>query len=212
MEVTFIGHACFLIKFSTGLSVCFDPYATGSVPGLGDAEVTADEVFCSHSHPDHNDKESVRTPEIPYNGPAPEVELIQTFHDDVCGAKRGMNNITIVRSGGETAVHMGDLGCDLTAEQIEKLKGCDLLLIPVGGFFTIDCRKAFEICGQIGPKVVVPMHYSGESFGYDVISGREEFVELIRSSGEREIINGGSNVPALPDGKVLLLMEPLRIL
>lgn len=212
MEVTFIGHACFLVKFSTGLSVCFDPYAHGSVPGLGDADVTADEVFCSHSHADHNDKESVRTPENPYNGPAPEVEIIQTFHDEVCGSKRGMNNITIVRSGGETAVHMGDIGCALTEEQAEKIRGCDLLMIPVGGFFTIDCRQAFEMCAAISPKAVIPMHFRGETFGYDLISGREEFVDLIRNDGSRGIINAGSCVSGLPSEKSLLLMDPLRIL
>ena len=209
MEITYIGHACFLIRFSTGLSVCFDPYSKGSVPGLAEADVIADEVYCSHSHGDHNDHGSVGTPENPYEGPAPEVEVISTFHDDVRGAKRGKNKITIVKAGGETVVHMGDIGCDLTAEQADKIKGCDLLLIPVGGFYTIDCKKAYEICLLTDPKTVVPMHYSGDSFGYDVISGREEFVSLIKSRGDREIIYGGSSIASLPSEKTLLLMDPL---
>ncbi|MBR3142395.1 MAG: MBL fold metallo-hydrolase [Clostridiales bacterium] len=212
MEITYIGHACFLIRFSTGLRVCFDPYGPGSVPGLADAHVAADEVFCSHSHQDHSYRKSVVSPEDPYNGPAPETEIIRTYHDDVCGAKRGENNITIVRSGGETVVHMGDIGCDLTGEQTEKIKGCDLLMIPVGGFFTIGCAQAFDMCCRIDPKTVIPMHFSGDSFGYDVISGREEFIELVRDSGERKIINGGSFVSGLPSEKALLLMDPLQIL
>lgn len=212
MEVTYIGHACFVVKFSTGLSVCFDPYSGGSVPGLADAGAVAGEVFCSHSHGDHNASGEVRKPEKSYDGPAPEVEIIPSFHDEVKGAKRGTNNITRIKSGTETVVHMGDIGCDLTADQTAKIKGCDLLMIPVGGFFTIDCKKAFELCRQIDPGAVVPMHYRGDSFGYDVISGREEFVELIRNSGERKIINGGSTVDGLPSGKSLLLMDPLRIL
>ena len=60
MEVVYVGHACFLIKFDSGLSVCFDPYKEGSVPGLAAHNVVAHEVFCSHSHDDHNDFESVR--------------------------------------------------------------------------------------------------------------------------------------------------------
>ena len=212
MEVTYVGHACFIIRFSTGLSVCFDPYAKGSVPGLSDANAVADEVYCSHTHADHNDSGSVRSPEKPYEGPAPEVEIIRTFHDEVRGAKRGTNTITLVKSGSETVVHMGDIGCDLTDEQLAKIKGCDLLLIPVGGFFTIGCRQAFDLCGRIDPAAVVPMHFSGESFGYDVISGREEFVELIKNAGDREIINAGSSIDDLPSGKSLLLMDPLRIL
>lgn len=212
MKVTYVGHACFLIRFSTGLTVCFDPYSTGSVPGLSDADAVADEVYCSHSHGDHNDYESVGSPETPYAGPAPEVEVIRSFHDEVQGAKRGRNNITMVKSGSETVVHMGDIGCDLTEEQVEKIKGCDLLLIPVGGFFTIGCRQAFDLCGRIDPVAVVPMHYSGESFGYDVISGREEFVDLIKNEGKRQVINAGSSIDELPSAKSLLLMEPLRIL
>ena len=212
MKVTYIGHACFLIRFSTGLSVCFDPYSPGSVPGLADADVVADEVFCSHSHGDHNAAGCVGTPEKRYVGPQPVIEVISTFHDDDGGSKRGMNNITKITSGGETVVHMGDIGCDLTGEQAAALKGCDLLLIPVGGFFTIDCQKAYEMCRQIDPKAVVPMHYRGDSFGYDVISGREGFEELIANGGGRRKVNAGSSVEELPDGKSLLLMEPLRIL
>ena len=179
MEITFVGHACFLIRFDTGLTVCFDPYKPGSVPGLSDANVSADEVYCSHSHRDHCDYESVGKPFDPYEGPAPEVKIIKTFHDEVQGAKRGRNNVTKVTSGNETVVHMGDIGCDLTDEQIEEIKGCDLLLIPVGGFYTIDCRKAHDMVGQIDPKVVIPMHYRSKLFGYDEISGREEFVEIL---------------------------------
>ena len=212
MEVTFVGHACFLIRFDTGLTVCFDPYKSGYVPGLSDVNVQADEVFCSHSHADHNDFESVGTPFDPYKGPAPEVEVIKTFHDDEGGAKRGRNNITKVTSGSENVVHMGDIGCDLTEDQLSVIRGCDLLLIPVGGYYTIDSQKAFEMVGRIDPKVVIPMHYKSRKFGYDVLSGREEFVELIGNEGEREIISRRFTVEELPKVKSLLLMEPLRIL
>lgn len=212
MDVTYIGHACFLIRFSTGLRVCFDPYGPGSVPGLADPCVAADEVFCSHSHADHNCREAVGLPEIPYDGPAPETVIISSFHDEAGGTKRGPNNIMLVKSGNETVVHMGDTGCDLTPEQIDRIRGCDLLMIPVGGFFTIDCKKAFELCSLIDPVTVIPMHYRGDTFGYDVISGRDEFVDLIEKNGGRTTVRGGSSVSGLPGGRSLLLMEPLRIL
>ena len=212
MEITFVGHACFLIRFDTGLTVCFDPYKPGCVPGLSDANVSADEVFCSHSHADHNDYESVTKPLDPYTGPEPEVTVIRTFHDDAQGAKRGKNNITKVKSGDETVVHMGDIGCDLTDEQLAEIKGCDLLMIPVGGFFTIDCKQAHDMTNQIDPKVVIPMHYRSKRFGYDQISGREEFVELIGNDEDREIISRRFIAEELPKVKALLLMEPLKIL
>lgn len=210
MKVTYIGHSCFQIKFSTGLSVCFDPYSHGSVPGLSDAEAVADMTFCSHSHADHNDSESVGTPDEPYTGPAPEVKVIGTYHDEVKGAERGLNNITLVKSGDETVVHMGDIGCDLPQEQLSLIKGCDLLMIPVGGFFTIDCGMAYEMCRKTDSKAVIPMHYRGASFGYSQISGREEFVELITKEGVRKMIASGSEISGLPEEKSLILMEPLR--
>jgi len=212
VDIVYVGHSCFLIRFDTGLSVCFDPYKSGSVPGLTDTNVVADEVICSHSHDDHNDYESVSPPDIPYAGTEPEIEVIKTFHDDVQGAARGRNNITIVKSGREKAVHMGDIGCDLTEEQLDRLRGCDLLMIPVGGFYTINCRQAFRMCSMIDPRAVIPMHYKGKNFGYDVISGREEFVALFEEEGERRIFRAGRHLDSLPEGKSLLLMEPLRIL
>lgn len=214
MEITYVGHACFLIKLSTGYSICFDPYASGSVPGLSDTDIVADSVNCSHKHSDHYDFDSVGAPEKPYAGDLPEFEYIASFHDEVQGAKRGTNTITVVTSAADNAkiVHMGDIGCDLTDEQLSKIRGCDLLLIPVGGFFTIDCKKAFEMTCLIDPKVVVPMHFRGASFGYDQIGGREEFVELIKSKGDRKIVEAGSVISDLPDVKTLLLMDPLRIL
>lgn len=212
MEITYVGHACFLIKLSTGYSICFDPYAHGSVPGLADIGIAADKVNCSHTHMDHYAIDDVGAPETPYSGELPEFEFIDTFHDEVKGAKRGPNTITILKADGKTAVHMGDIGCELTEEQLAKIKGCDLLMIPVGGFFTIDCSQAFDMCCKIDPKVVIPMHFSGKGFGYDVISGRERFVELVKDKGDRRIIEGGSTVTELPEGKSLLLMDPLRIL
>ena len=212
MDIVYVGHACFLVRFKTGFSVCFDPYKPGSVPGLTAPNVVADEVFCSHSHDDHGDFGAVSSPDDRYTGPEAETEIIKTFHDDVQGAARGRNNITIVKVRGEKAVHMGDIGCDLTEEQIDRIRGCDLLMIPVGGFFTINCRQAFRMVQQTEPKAVVPMHYRGKGFGYDVISGREEFVELFEKEGKRKIFSTGRHIEGLPEDKSLLLMEPLRIL
>ena len=138
------------------------------------------------------------------------MDILRTFHDDVQGAARGRNNITIVKSGGEKIVHMGDIGCDLSEEQLDRIRGCDLLMIPVGGFYTINCRQAYRMCEQIDPKAVVPMHFRGATFGYDRISGREEFVKLYEDDGKREIVKAGSFVGSLPDGKTLLVMDPLR--
>ena len=74
--------------------------------------------------------------------------------------------------------HLGDLGCELEPEQLEALKNLDALMIPVGGFYTIDAAQAKALVEQLKPRVTVPMHYRGENFGYDVIGPLEDYLKL----------------------------------
>lgn len=103
---------------------------------------------------------------------------IHTWHDDARGTKRGSNCIRIFDDGTYRAAHLGDLGCELESEQIEALKGLDAVMIPVGGFYTIDAKQAKALIDQIEPRVTIPMHYRGEAFGYDVIGTLDEFTDL----------------------------------
>ena len=174
MKVTWIGHACFRIE-ENGYAVVLDPYENGSVPGLANVDETAQLVLCSHEHGDHNARGNVKITEgadCPFT-----IDCVDTFHDDEQGAKRGPNRIHILTSlqDGKKAVHLGDLGCPLTEEQQEKLKDADVLMIPVGGFFTIDYSQAAEVVRQLNPKVVIPMHYRSDSFGFDVIDTVDRF-------------------------------------
>lgn len=173
MKLTWHGHSCFVLESEDGIIV-FDPYKNYQVPGLVPLNLQGDIVLCSHGHDDHNAEEIVKksgkTPDI-------EIEKIETFHDDKNGAVRGKNTIHIVKTEGMKIVHFGDLGCLLTNEQIEKLKNADAVMIPVGGFYTIDADTAFEIVKKIQPKIVIPMHYKSESFGFDVIGTVDEYLK-----------------------------------
>lgn len=82
------------------------------------------------------------------------------FHDEVQGAKRGPNTIFSIEADGQRFVHCGDLGHVPDDATIEALKGADVLMIPVGGIFTVDGKTAWAITKRIAPKVVVPMHYA----------------------------------------------------
>ena len=174
MTITWCGHACFLLESSCG-SVVFDPYAPGKVPGWELPALTADKVVCSHGHADHNWAEGVALTGRPFTG---ELVQIPSFHDDRRGLLRGKNTITLVEAEGLRAVHMGDIGCALTAKQIAALGRVDLLMIPVGGHYTVDARGAWEIVQALGPSVVIPMHFRGSGFGYDVIGPLEPFLQL----------------------------------
>lgn len=175
-KLTWYGHSCFRLVFSAGGSVIFDPYSPGSVPGteLPD-DLSADMVLCSHEHGDHNAAGRVK---LSGNPPAFTLTAIDTFHDSEGGRLRGKNRISIVEYGGFRAAHLGDLGCALTPEQAAALQGLDLLLIPVGGFFTIGPEEARDIVAQLSPRVAVPMHYRLGSMGYDVIAELGSFTGL----------------------------------
>ena len=210
IKLTWLGHSCFKVE-EDGFAVVFDPMKDGSVPGVRPVREKADLVLCSHGHGDHNAAELIDVSDAKADSPF-RIYPMSSYHDDAEGRKRGMNTIYMLDDGTMRIAHMGDIGCDLTDEQIDRIRGCDLLMIPVGGFYTIDCRQAHDMVGQIDPKVVIPMHYRSRKFGYDQISGREEFVELIGNDEDREIISRRFICEELPKVRALLLMEPLKIL
>lgn len=174
MKLTWNGHSCFTLETANGTFV-LDPYQEGSVPGYAPLQLTADAVLCSHEHRDHNGRDRVT---LTGKTPAVAVEEIHTFHDPEQGKLRGTDIIRIFSSEGMKVAHLGDLGCELEEGQKEKLKGLDLIMVPVGGFYTIDAQQAKALMDELQPRVVVPMHYRGEGFGYDVIGPVEDYLAL----------------------------------
>lgn len=173
MTITWYGHSCFLLKSEDG-SVVFDPYGDGTVPGYGNLNLKADMVICSHEHHDHNNRNAVI---LSGNKCNLTVDRIETYHDECKGAKRGSNVISIVKAEGLRVVHLGDLGCELEKEQIKELYGADVLMVPIGGFFTIDSIQALKLVDSVKPKITIPMHYRDEKHGYDVISTADDFIK-----------------------------------
>lgn len=174
MKITWHGHSCFELSSSMG-SVLFDPYGMNSVPGLTLPQICVDMVLSSHGHADHNAVNSVgRT------GLEPEcrTEQLGCWHDDEQGAKRGMNVINIVTMEGVRVAHLGDVGHMLPDTTVKALGAVDVLMIPVGGYYTIDAPTAKALADRIGARVTVPMHYRGEGFGFDVLGTVDEFAAL----------------------------------
>ena len=176
MKLTWFGHSCFKLESADGVLV-FDPSENGRVPGyyyLPD-NFPADKVICSHSHRDHSAEELVSLTGKEYGG---KVTLVNSFHDEANGTKRGNNAIAMVETEGFKVIHMGDQGCELTDEQNELLKGADVLLIPVGGFYTIDGKTARAMADKLEAKVVIPMHYRFDDKGYGEIATIDEFLSV----------------------------------
>lgn len=174
MKITWYGHSCFKVSFDGG-SVVFDPYADGSVPGWTLPQLSADAVLCSHRHDDH-----AGAGKVTLSGREPDckVETVECFHDAEHGAKRGANTIHILTADGVRVAHLGDLGHEPDEAQLAAIGAPDVLLIPVGGFYTIDAATAAAVAEKIGARITVPMHYRGDGFGYDVIGTVEEFTAL----------------------------------
>ncbi len=178
MKLTYLGHSCFAVE-SQGYRLILDPYQPDSVPGYHPIQERANQVLCSHEHRDHFGVEQV---ELCQGEKSPfSVETIATWHDDEQGAKSGPDTIHILDDGQCRVAHLGDLGCELTQEQMDRLRGLDALMIPVGGFYTIDAGQARALVEQLKPRVVIPMHYRGEGFGYDVIGPLSDFTALCRN-------------------------------
>ena len=173
MNITWLGHSCFILE-AEGFRALLDPYS--EVPGLPDIETEADAVYCSHDHFDHAYTEKVRLTSGKTNPFS--VTEVRTFHDDKDGALRGTNVIRKFTAGGVSVAHFGDLGHPLSPEQLHELGPCDAILIPVGGFYTIDAATAKAVADAVGAPVIVPMHYRNGPVGFDVLSTLEDFTSL----------------------------------
>ena len=168
MLINYFGHAYFLIS-GDNYSIALDPF--GNI-GLKERVVNANYVFCSHNHYDHNNISL--TPNATLVENSNKFEIIPTYHDEVNGAKRGLNNVLKFTIDGKTCVFMGDIGI-IDNNVITKAKGCDFLFIPVGGVYTINYIEAKEYVDKIKPKTVVPMHYKLKGCSVDV-DGVDKFL------------------------------------
>ena len=169
MQIIWRGQSCFQILTSQGkdsqISLVIDPF--GNSLGLRVPEFAADIVLVTHDHDDHNNLEAVKGNPFIIDGPG-EYEIkgvyiqgIPAFHDKNFGKEKGRVTIYTIESEEMRICHMGDFGQkELFSEQLEDIGEVDVLLIPVGGNYTIGSQEASKIISQIEPKIVVPMHYS----------------------------------------------------
>lgn len=134
-------------------------------------------ILCSHDHFDHNAVDQAEL--VPFEGACPfTIRAVETFHDDQGGALRGPNTIHILSAGGVTVAHLGDLGHQLSPEQAKAIGPLDVVLIPVGGTYTVDAAGAKAVCGALNPRCVVPMHYRHAPYGLPNVAGVEDFLAL----------------------------------
>jgi len=182
MKVKWLGHASFLITSEEGLKIITDPYSVGGGINYGRIEESADIVLVSHKHGDHDNVATVKGKPAIVNAPGKrnikgvDFQGIPSYHDEVKGKQRGQNLIFCFNLDGIRICHLGDLGHQLDGSQIADINGVDILLIPVGGHFTLDARDASKICEKLNPGVVIPMHYKTNKCEY-MIAGVNDFLK-----------------------------------
>lgn len=165
MNIKWLGHAAFLITSQAGTRIITDPYTPGGGLSYGPIKETADIVTVSHGHGDHNNARALPgSPQVIRDTASKrikdiEVRGVAVFHDEAKGQQRGNNIAFCFNVDGMRVCHLGDLGHPLTPEQVAAIGAVDILLIPVGGYFTIDAATATETCSALQPKVVIPMHF-----------------------------------------------------
>lgn len=200
VNVQWLGHSFFKLQ-SGNLTVAIDPYDPSV--GLKPPRFNADILLITHDHYDHNNKAAIMGQSFVIYGPG-EYEIkgcaiygIPSYHDPKQGSEKGINTIYRLELSGIRFVHLGDLGQDsLTDQQIEVLDGVDVLMVPVGGKYTLNANQAVAIIEQLDPRIIIPMHYKIPGLKIDV-GGVEAFVKAL-------------GLPPQQDSKLRLIKKDLR--
>lgn len=169
MNIQYYGHSCFKIttkpagRGQEDVNAFIDPFDKNV--GLRPPQGQADLVLVTHDHSDHNNVEALKGNPYVINIPGEysvkgiNIIGLNSFHDNKEGAERGINTIYILESEDLKVCHLGDLGGELNEKQMEEIDGVDVLMIPIGGKYTLDYKKAIELIRKIEPAIVIPMHY-----------------------------------------------------
>ena len=202
MKIKYLAHAAFLITSGSGVRIVTDPYNAGVEIKHGEIKETADIVTVSHEHGDHNNTAAVKgNPKVLRAGAEVKgikIRAVPAVHDDKGGSQRGKNTIFCFEIDGINICHAGDLGHVLADEQVKAIGRVDVLMIPIGGFFTIDAKTATKVGEQLKPKVIIPMHYKTDKLDFP-IAGADEFTKgksNVTRSNESEIEISSGKLPA----------------
>jgi L-ascorbate metabolism protein UlaG (beta-lactamase superfamily) len=164
MEITWYGHAAFLITTGQGIKIITDPYKPGGSILYRPIPDEADIVTVSHDHADHNYVEGLPGKPTVIKGAGRHevkgivVEGFPAYHDSSQGAQRGHNTIFTVVADNIRVCHLGDLGHCLSDKEVQQIGQVDVLCIPVGGFYTIGPKEATTVAGLLRPNLILPMH------------------------------------------------------
>lgn len=211
MKIKWLGHSAFLITSDQGTRIITDPYQPGGAISYGGIDEAADVVTVSHGHSDHNYVAQIKgNPQVLNAAGSAQAKSIEflgtaTFHDSTEGSQRGSNLVFCFTVDGVRVCHAGDLGHPLSAQQVQEIGPVDLLLVPVGGAYTVDAAGAAQICEQLKPKLVIPMHFKTDKLAFP-IAGVDEFLKgrsSVRHANSSEVEIKAGQLPTATETVVL---------
>lgn len=211
MVLTWFGHSYFKLQ-AGDVTVAVDPY--DAKVGLKPPRFSADLLLITHDHYDHANREAITGSPFTIDGPG-EYEVrgctvygLPSWHDAKGGAERGANTMYRIELDGLNIIHLGDLGqATLTDEQLGAMNGVDVLLVPVGGRYTVGATEAAALVAQLEPRVVVPMHYKLPKLAVD-IEGVEPFLKAVGLPVQREQKLRLSRKDLAVEGTRVVVLEP----
>lgn len=173
MDIKYLGHSSFYLKGKTG-AVITDPYDSSMVGLKFPKDLEASIVTVSHGHEDHNQANLVAGAPLVINIPGEyekngiRITGFGVYHDADMGAKRGKNNLYKIDIDEISILHCGDLGHTFSEDLVDEIGAVDILLIPVGGLYTIDADQAAKVIHELEPSIVIPMHYNSPALNQKV--------------------------------------------
>ena len=168
MNIKWLGHSCFLLTAGDGTKLLMDPFQENDHLSYNRINEKVDVVTASHDHFDHNYTDALPGEPVVVKGAIVKtvkgikVKGVGVFHDETGGKQRGGNTIFCVAVDDINVCHLGDLGHRLSGEALGAVGKVDVLLVPVGGLFTIDVETANVVCEDIKPRIAIPMHCKTE--------------------------------------------------
>jgi L-ascorbate metabolism protein UlaG (beta-lactamase superfamily) len=215
MKIKWYGHSAFLITSDQGAKIIIDPYEPGAFGGqlsYGKIKDQVDIVLTSHDHADHNyTKDLPGTPQIVKGSGSKtakgiSMKGISTYHDPSQGSERGANTIFTLKIDNIQLCHLGDLGHLLSDKELAEIGPVDILLIPVGGFFTIDPKEATRVAEQIKPKILIPMHFKTAKCGFP-IAPVEDFLKGKTNTKRPKASEATFDKATLPQQMEIVVLE-----
>ena len=186
--------------------------------GLKPPKIKDDIVLVSHGHDDHNNVDVINPEAFLINTPGEyekkgiAIRGISSYHDKTEGKERGLNIIYVIKAEEMTICHLGDLGQEkLTESQVDDIGDVDILLVPVGGNYTINYKEAIGVISQIEPKIIIPMHYKLKDLRVE-IEGPEKFVKELGLTPEKVDSSTSLGAGKYKISKKLLPAEEMKLI